>query len=77
MRFSVFQGVLVRNPLSVLSQVRFCVVNLCKSSSLYSEGQQPVAWSRRAEDLRPVVEYGLINERMVRKTKGRAGTRDW
>ena len=32
---------------------------------------------RRAEDLRPVVEYGLINERMVRKTKGRAGTRDW
>ena len=32
---------------------------------------------RGAEDLRPVVEYGLINERMVRKTKGRAGTRDW
>ena len=32
---------------------------------------------RGEEDLRPVVEYGLINERMVRKTKGRAGTRDW
>ena len=34
--------------------------------------------SRRSSgDLGPVVEYGLINERMVRKTKGRAGTRDY
>ena len=32
---------------------------------------------RSSGDLGPVVEYGLINERMVRKTKGRAGTRDY
>ena len=46
--------------------------------SLFGGGGGGARGGRRgAEDLRPVVEYGLINERMVRKTKGRAGTRDW